>query len=430
MKTKLQIIARADHPISRKLLPKTVLKVLTRLNGLGYEAFIVGGCIRDILANKTPKDFDVVTNATPEEVKSAFSNCRLIGRRFRLAHVHFGREIIEVATFRADEKGVQDESGQVIHHNTYGSIEEDTLRRDFTINALYYNIDGFTIHDYVGAMDDIKNGIVRIIGDPDERYQEDPVRMLRAVRFSAKLDMRIEANTEAAIARQKHLLQNIPQARLFDEVIKLFMTGYAAQSFECLRLHNLFAELFADTDAILNDFDSPEVQQYRQMLKLALENTDYRVENDQPVTIGFLFSVLLWPVYQAIYQRMMDSGANWYHAIHEAVDEVFYRASIRLGIPLRFKSMAREIWVMQERLSGDINRRRFESVLKNKRFRAAYDFLELRHLSGETAISDKYEFWQLAQHDYPQALAQVKGGNGKGKRKKSKAKSKKNIEEG
>lgn len=428
MKTKLEIIPRAEHPISRKLLPSTVLKVLTRLNGLGYDAFIVGGCIRDILANKTPKDFDVVTNATPEEVRRAFSNCRLIGRRFRLAHVHFGREIIEVATFRSDEKGEQDDAGQVINHNTYGSIEEDTLRRDFTINALYYNIDGFAIHDYVGAMADIKEGVIRIIGNADERYQEDPVRMLRAVRFSAKLDMRIEKNTETAIARQKHLLQNIPQARLFDEVIKLFMTGYALKAFECLRLHNLFVELFSDTDAILNDFNSTEVQQYRAMIKNALENTDYRVANDQPVTIGFLFSVLLWPVYQRIYQRMMSEGANWYHGIHDAVDEVFYLVSVRLGVPIRFKSMAREIWVMQERLSGDINRRRFESILKSKRFRAAYDFLELRYLSGEADVATQYEFWKLAQEDYPKALAQLKG-NKQNKRKKTTRSSKKETEE-
>ncbi|MPV85903.1 polynucleotide adenylyltransferase PcnB [Cardiobacteriales bacterium ML27] len=382
-------------------MPKTALKVLYRLKESGFRALLVGGCLRDLLRGKAPKDFDVVTDATPDEIKQLFSNCRLIGRRFRLAHIHYGREIIEVATFRADEKGFTDDQGQVIQHNTFGTIEDDVQRRDFTLNALYYDIEDFSLIDYVGALDDIEAGIIRIIGDANERYQEDPVRMLRGVRFAAKLDMRLAAETERAIADNKDLLQNVPSARLFDETLKLFMSGHALASYEALRLYDLFGVLFPQTDTIFNDFSAPEHARYKKLLKLALKNTDYRLAHNEPVTIGFLYAVILWPVYEQLLTDSLAAETHWHKAMHESIDHVFHQAAMRVGIPMRHKTMVRDIWVMQMRLMADKpTTKKIRGVLAHKRFRAGYDFLTLRMQAGE-ALESTYELWTQAQIDYP-----------------------------
>lgn len=411
------IYRRDQHPISRQNISKNALNVLYGLHKAGYRALLVGGCLRDLLRNESPKDFDVVTDATPEQVKSVFSNCRLIGRRFRLAHVHFGRDIIEVATFRADEKGQTDADGRVLNHNTFGTLESDVFRRDFTLNALYYDIADFSVIDYVGAMDDIHDSVIRMIGDPLERYEEDPVRMLRAARFAAKLGMRLDAEAEQAIAHKKHLLENIPSSRLFDETTKLFLSGHAVASYEELRIHDLFGELFPATDAMLKQFDDPSHANNKRLIKKALRNTDYRLAHNEPVTIGFLYAVILWPIYDSMLQQKLADGEHWHAAMHDAIDLVFYQASLRVGIPMRFKSMVRDIWVMQSRLASKMNKRRMESVLKHKRFRAGFDFLELRLAAGETDLQDLYELWTQAQIDMPEAVATA-GDDAQQKRKR------------
>lgn len=401
-----KIYPRDQHPISRQNLSKNALDVLYGLHKAGYRALLVGGCLRDLLRGESPKDFDVATDATPEQVKAVFRNCRIIGRRFRLAHVHFGRDIIEVATFRADEKGETDEEGRVLNHNTFGTIETDVSRRDFTLNALYYDIADFSIIDYVGAMEDIAEGVIRMIGNPAERYEEDPVRMLRATRFAAKLGMRIEPETEQAIAEKKHLLENIPTARLFDESLKLFISGHALASYEELRIHDLFGELFPLTDNLLKQFEHHDYVANKKLIKQALRNTDYRLAHNEPVTIAFLYAVFLWANYQGLLAQKMADGIHWHKAMHDAIDEVFYLTSKRVGIPMRYKSMVRDIWVMQSRLTAaKLNKRRIESVLKHKRFRAGFDFLELRLQTGEGDLASFHELWVQAQIDMPDAVA-------------------------
>lgn len=395
------IYTRDQHTISRKNISDNAVKVLYRLHEAGYRALLVGGCLRDLLRGEQPKDFDVVTDATPEEVKAVFRNCRLIGRRFRLAHVHFGREIIEVATFRADEKGQTDDDGRVINHNTFGTLESDVKRRDFTINALYYDIADFSLIDYFGAMQDIEDGIIRMIGDPAERYAEDPVRMLRAARFAAKLGMRIAPDAEQAITHKKQLLENIPSSRLFDETIKLFLSGHATASYEELRIHDLFGELFPATDAILKQFNVPDTAQDRKLIKLALKNTDYRLKHNEPVTIAFLYAVILWSLYRTVLAQKLDEGVHWHQAMHDAIDYVFFQAALRVGIPMRHKAMVRDIWVMQSRLSSKMTPRRMEAVLRHKRFRAGFDFLELRLVAGEKSLKPLHDQWTQAQIDMP-----------------------------
>ncbi len=401
------IYTRDQHPISRRNISKNALNVLYGLHKAGYRALLVGGCLRDLLHGETPKDFDVVTDATPEQVKQVFRNCRLIGRRFRLAHVHFGRDIIEVATFRADEKGQTDTEGRVLDHNTFGTMTSDVYRRDFTLNALYYDIADFSLIDYVGAMNDIQDGVIRMIGDPDERYAEDPVRMLRAVRFAAKLGMRIDAAAEQAIAHKKQLLANIPASRLFDETSKLFLSGHAVAAYQELRIHDLFGELFPATDALLKQFNDPHYHIHKNLIKQALKNTDYRIAHNEPVTIGFLYAVILWPLYRTTLTHKLDDGVHWHTAMHDAIDIVFYQASLRVGIPMRHKSMVRDIWVMQSRLASKMNTRRIESVLKHKRFRAGFDFLELRLQAGETDLQSLHELWVQAQIDMPEAVSRM-----------------------
>ncbi|MGB5591837.1 MAG: polynucleotide adenylyltransferase PcnB, partial [Gammaproteobacteria bacterium] len=248
------MVPRPDHNVSRSQISKNALRVLYRLKDAGYKAFLVGGGVRDLLLGREPKDFDIVTDALPDQVRSLFRNSRLIGRRFRLAHVHFGREIIEVATFRAaqdadveDLDRQTDSGGRILRDNVYGDIDEDVWRRDFTCNALYYNIADFSIWDYAGGVQDIEAGTMRLLGEPEARYREDPVRMLRAVRFAAKLGFRIDPASEAPLLELGELLAEVPAARLFDESIKLFLSGHAVQSYELLRRYNLFQHLFPAT---------------------------------------------------------------------------------------------------------------------------------------------------------------------------------------
>lgn len=411
-----RIIPRSEHTISRANISPNALKVLYRLKSAGYDAYLVGGGVRDMLLGREPKDFDIATNALPDEVEKIFRNCLLIGRRFRLAHVRFDDEVIEVATFRAQggegagEDEARTETGRILRDNVYGSLEEDAWRRDFTINALYYNIQDFSVVDYVGGMQDLQSGVLRLIGAPEQRYREDPVRMLRAVRFAAKLGFRIDRESEAAIVQLGHLLEEIPPARLFDEVLKLFQGGAAVQSFELLRHYGLFRHLFPQTEAAL----AQEREGFPKTLVLrALANTDQRVAEDKPVTPAFLYAALLWePLRRAVAVREA-AGEGELQALQEAATEVVDTQLKRTSLPKRFALPMREIWGMQPRLKR-ITGLRPVKLLEHPRFRAAYDFLLLRAEAGED-LKELCEWWTEFQTlDENERLHRLRAIGGKG----------------
>jgi poly(A) polymerase len=379
------IIPRPEHTISRAKISENALKVLYRLKQENFQAHLVGGGVRDLLLGREPKDFDVATDATPEQVRQVFRNCRLIGRRFRLAHVHFGREIIEVATFRGsgalddDEPDRQAESGRLLHDNIYGTIAEDALRRDFTVNALYYDIATFALIDYADGLEDLKAGRLRLIGDPERRYREDPVRMLRAVRFACKLGFTIEPLTEAPLFELASLLADIAPARLFDELIKLFHSGYGLSVFEKLRHYGLFGHLFPETEDCL----AREDQHFPiTLVSQGLANTDKRVQEDKPVTPAFLFAILLWEPVRRRCEHYLAKGEGVAEAMLLAGDEISARQQGRVAIPKRFSLPMREIWSLQSRFEQRDGKRPQRLVI-HPRFRAAYDFLVLRAQAGE-----------------------------------------------
>jgi poly(A) polymerase len=360
--------------------------------------------VRDLLLGREPKDFDIATDARPEQVKEIFRNCRLIGRRFRLAHVQFGREIIEVATFRAgqqeDADNVQQtDEGRLLRDNVYGSIEQDALRRDFSINALYYNIADFSIIDYADGVKDLERGVLRLLGDPETRYREDPVRMLRAVRFAAKLGFRIDTVTEDPIARLATLVADVPAARLFEEVLKLFLSGTAVGSFERLRQLGLFAQLFPDTEHALEALD----QEFPlTLVTKGLENTDRRIGEDKPVTPAFLFAVLLWEPVRQRAAELQEGGEAPYQALQKAAGEIVTRQVQRVALPRRFSTPMIEIWALQSRFRNTRGNRP-KRVMAHPRFRAAYDFLLLRADAGEAdrELADWWTAYQDADADAP-----------------------------
>ena len=359
----------------------------------------MGGAVRDLLVGGAPKDYDVATDATPEQVKALFRNCRLIGRRFRLAHVVYGREIIEVATFRAntdDGSGdrEQHEGGRLLRDNVYGTIEDDAIRRDFTANALYYAIEDFSVRDYAGGYDDVQARLLRLIGDPEARYREDPVRMLRAVRLAAKLDFAIEAGTAEPIPRLALLLGEAAPARLFEETLKLFLSGHAVASFERLEAHGLLAALLPETAQALASNKSGAL---RRMLVQGLRNTDARVAADESVSPAFLYAVLLWPAYCRALAMLQAQGVHAADAQRRAADRVTLHQVSRTALPRRFSLPMQEIWLFQQRFSQR-QRKRVLRLLAHPRFRAAFDFLELR-LAASDAHAEDVAFWREAQLD-------------------------------
>jgi len=390
------VIPRSEHCISRANISEGALKVLYRLKNAGHEAYLVGGGVRDLLLGREPKDFDVATGARPEEVRRLFRNCRLIGRRFRLAHVRYGNEIVEVATFRGRGEPREGErvlvEGRLLRDNVYGTLEEDAWRRDFTVNALYYDIRDFSVVDFTGGMADLRAGVMRLIGDPEVSYHEDPVRILRAVRFAAKLGFRIHPETEAPIRTLGHLLAEVPPARLYEEVLKLFLGGYAAETFELLRHYDVFRHLFPETDACLAEEDQGFP---RLLLARALENTDARIDEGKPVTPAFLFAALLWePVRrQAAFYR--EEGLGEQAAMEHAGREVIARQAAHVAFPRRFSAVTHEIWSLQPRLARRRGKRALE-LLAHPRFRAAYDFLVLREQAGED-VGGLVQWWREAQ---------------------------------
>ncbi|HEX5694690.1 MAG TPA: polynucleotide adenylyltransferase PcnB [Arenimonas sp.] len=399
------VVPRAEHGISRKDISPNALRVLYRLRDGGFQGYLVGGAVRDLLAGGHPKDFDVATDATPEQVKALFRNCRLIGRRFRLAHVVYGREIIEVATFRANSSNdtddrQTDDGGRLLRDNVYGTIEDDAVRRDFTANALYYTVEDFSVRDFVGGYADVQQRLLRLIGDPVERYREDPVRMLRAARLSAKLGFSIAPEAADPIPGLADLLSGAPPARLFDECLKMFMAGHAEKSFLTLEDLGLLSALFPETAKALATNRSGAL---RSMLLQALRNTDERVAQDKPVTPAFLFAALLWPAYCRELAVLQNQGVDTSVAQQRAADRVTLHQAQRIALPRRFSLPMQEIWLLQPRFSQRVRKRVFR-LLAHPRFRAAFDFLELR-ASAAPDVAEDLAFWRDAQAQSPELLA-------------------------
>lgn len=415
------IIGRNHHNISRKNISRNALKVLYKLNEAGYASYLVGGAVRDLLLERRPKDFDVATDATPEQVKRLFRNSRLIGRRFRLAHVFFGRDIIEVATFRGPnvDNAKTSDQGMILRDNVYGTLEEDAWRRDFTINALYYNIADFSVVDYTGGAPDIKAKKLRIIGEPEQRFREDPVRMLRAVRFAAKLGFRIEKRCEKSIQKLGGLLEDISSARLFDESTKLFLSGHGVESFRELRHYDLFYTLYPEIDELLDDNSALE-----KFIEVAMHNSDRRIAENRPVTPAFLIAVLLWADVKLLVDEHRVTGGAYLQVLQQEGDHVLHHQQKRTAAPRRFTAQAREIWVVQQRL---IMQRQPYKIYEHPRFRAAYDFLLLRAESGETELQELVDWWtkfQEVEGDERKHMVNSLGGGGQKKRRRKKRKPK------
>ena len=413
------IFSRDQHPVSRKLLSPNALKVLYRLNKGGFDAYLVGGGVRDILLGFKPKDFDIATNATPDEIKELFRNCRLIGRRFRLAHIVFGREIIEVATFRGHHNNAseqeksckktskQSEDGMLLRDNIYGTIDEDAERRDFSINALYYSAKDFKVYDFANGVQDVNDRVIRLIGDPETRYREDPVRMLRAIRFATKLDMKISDDTKAPIKELSSLMANIPAARLFEEFLKMFISGKAVANFEQLRSYNLFGYFFPAVEQALNN-EQDEQRFLLDFIMLAMENTDKRINNDQRVTPAFLFAAMLWyPLQKHIQQIKVTTQLTPQDLFFAALNEIMPEQQRSIAIPKRFQAVIKDIWILQDKLGRREGKRAFKT-LEHPKFRAGYDFLLLRaQIEATPELNELAHWWTDFQEVSNEARIQM-----------------------
>jgi poly(A) polymerase len=410
------------HGVAREQISYGAQKVTDGLQAAGYQAYVVGGAVRDLLLERAPKDFDVATNATPEEVRRVFRRSRIIGRRFRLVHVMFGEEVVEVSTFRrAVDAGEAetDEHGRILRDNEFGDQEQDAERRDFTANALFYDPSTQEIHDYHRGYEDTRAHLLRMIGDPATRYREDPVRMLRAVRLSAKLGMKLEPATAAPIGKLKALLDNVPQARLLDEVLKMLLSGHSVECIQQLRKMHLHHGLLPLLDVIL---EQPMGEKF---VMLALRNTDERLGQEKPVSPAFLFAALLWHEVLSAWKTRQEKGERPVPALHEAMDEVLARQKEQLAIPHRHDAVMKEIWLLQQRFDQRGGQRPFR-LLEQPRFRAAYDFLLLRCASGEVD-QELGLWWDEFQDASPERRAEMlqpeKAGDKKRRRRRPRKKS-------
>jgi poly(A) polymerase len=386
-----KVITAKTHQINQNLISSGALKTCDGLQKAGFQAYIVGGAVRDLLLNYKPKDFDVATNATPEQVYKIFRRSRIIGKRFRLVHVLWGNETIEVSTFRGHHQAEGDaktsETGRIIRDNIFGSIEEDAVRRDFTANALYYDPARAEVLDFHNGTADIQAKVLRMIGDPETRYQEDPVRMLRAVRLSAKLGLTIEKTTQAPIQRLASLLEDVPPSRLFDEMLKLFLSGHAVESINALRAQHLHHGLLPLLDVVL---EQPLGEKF---VMLALKNTDERILNGKSSNPSFLFASLLWHEVLAAWTAYQKQGHYLIPALHMAMSEVIDLQAKKMAIHNRFTSTMKEIWLMQPRFEQRSGKRPY-ALLTNPKYRAGYDFLLLRCESGEVPM-ELGEWWTV-----------------------------------
>ena len=416
----LAIIPRDQHNISRKHISSAALRIIKQLEESGFQAFLVGGGVRDLLLGSHPKDFDVATSATPEEVRRIFRGARIIGRRFQIVHVRIGREVIEVTTFRGhhqedNQKAQKNEDGMLLRDNVYGTLETDAVRRDFTVNALYYTAKDFSVYDYCGGMQDIKTRTLRIIGDAETRYKEDPVRMLRAVRFAAKLGFSIAPTTAKPIAELAPLLANISEARLFEEVLKLFLNGSATATLGLLKEYGLLKELFPGVDAALDSGDAFSVN----LIERAVVNTDKRIRADKSVNPAFLYAALLWPALKTA-QAELAKHMPPHAAYGQAAQGVISQQLTRTSIPKRFLIPMREIWDLQDRLPSRLGMRALRT-LDHPRFRAAYDFLLMREEAGEdtNGLGQWWtEFQQANEERREQMISDLSRSNARGGNKK------------
>ena len=398
------IISQRKHGIPRDRISPCAVNVCKELRARGFAGFVVGGAVRDLLLGLEPKDYDVATDATPEQVRDAFRRSRIIGRRFRIVHVMCGRETIEVTTFRAqaapnnpeeDEDGAEDQrkndTGRLVRDNVFGSQFEDAARRDFTVNALYYDPEKQEVWDFLNGMQDLKHGVLRIIGDAETRYREDPVRMLRAVRLAAKLNFKLDPATQKPIRARADLLQDVPKARLFDEMLKMFHSGHALASAHRMREEGLHHGVLPLLDVIL------EQPMGKRFITMALQSTDDRVNADKPVSPAFLFASLMWhEVLTRWNNYQTEQDMRPLLALNEAMDDVIQIQIENLAIPKRFTAGMREIWSMQPRFLQRAGQRPFRLV-ENLKFRAGFDFLLLRCESGEVD-QEVGEWWEKFQH--------------------------------
>lgn len=411
------IIPRDKHNISRANISPNALKVLYRLHQQGFEAYLVGGGVRDLLLGLHPKDFDVATNAKPEEVRRVFKNCRLIGRRFRLAHVFFGRDIVEVATFRApgevdSQEQSHSEQGMILRDNVYGTIEQDAWRRDFTLNALYYNIADFSVVDFTGGYADLKARRLRMIGNVEQRFREDPVRMLRAVRFACKTGFALPHEMTKPMHTLKTLISHVSPARLFEEVMKMFHSGVALSVYHLLKEHHLFAELFPATAEALSQENYPT----HTLLEIVFSNTDERILAKKTVTPAFIVAALLWHPICLQAEKHKENGMAFFPARIRAMEDLLHRQIQRISIPKRIVQGARDIWLLQLRMTKR-HGKRVQQLMEEPRFRAAFDFLELRAKSGEK-VQELASWWKTYIEAEPQQRREMLRKIG-GKRKRT-----------
>lgn len=427
-----QVIPLDQHGISHNDISQGALSVMKRLHGANFDAHLVGGGVRDLLLGGQPKDFDIATEATPEQVKQLFRGARIIGRRFRIVHVRMGREIIEVTTYRANhdesnckKSSAQSSQGMLLRDNVYGDLTSDAIRRDFTINALYYSSADNAVRDFANGMQDIQARQIRIIGEPEQRYKEDPVRMLRAIRFAAKLEFDIEARTAKPIAKLAGLLSNISSARLFDEVLKLFLNGAATKTYPLMKEYGLFQQLFPATAALLTN-DNPTADK---LIQQTMINTDERILSGKRITPAFLLAALLWPVVQKEWQQRQAKGVPPVPAMHQAIQLVTRRQVEHTAIPKRFQQTMREIWELQLRLPKR-HGNRASTLVEQPRFRAGYDFLLVREASGEALdqLGDWWTRYQDADTNGREAMVNALQSPGGPKKRKRRRRSKPKTE--
>jgi poly(A) polymerase len=361
--------------IDISLISVHAIKTIQVLEENGFEAYLVGGAVRDLLFGIKPKDFDVVTNATPDQIHHLFKRSRLIGRRFKLVHVIYGREVIEVSTYRSQQKEIPQADGSIVKDdNHYGTIEEDAVRRDFTINAMFYSPSNQKLVDFHDGLEDLNRGIIRIIGNAEKRYQEDPIRILRAFRVCAKLNMALNETSRAPIKKLVPLLHDIPHSRLFDEVIKFFLTGHALNSYRVMQDENIYSQFFLSPESELKDIDL--------FISNGLKNTDLRINQDKSCNPSFLFSFLLWHQVDVLWDRYKLELKHSIAGLNQAIDEVIEKQIKLFPIHKRFTITMKEIWRLQPRFENQSPKKIYRLLL-HPRFRAAYDFMLLRCESNQ-----------------------------------------------
>lgn len=428
--TKERRISEKDHPIRPSMMSSLAVHVVDKLLDQGYEAYIVGGCIRDAMLGKEPKDFDVATSATPEQVKRIFRRARIIGRRFRIVHVQDRREVIEVTTFRGSHKtgnshhASQNHQGVLLRDNVYGTLEEDAMRRDFTCNSLYYDIDSNEIIDFMGGVKDLKKGILRTIGNPEERFKEDPVRMMRALRFQAKLGLKLDANSKKHLHKQISMIGEVSAARMFDEIIKLLMHQQAAKAFQLMEESGLFAQLFPDS-AQLSQASAQRTKQqtlpnYKRLLHIAMQGTENRLQSGKRVSPFYLYATLLWPAVHQEFTQLTAQNTLPAQAMDIAATKALEMHAPMVSIAKRFSIPMRDTWYLQTQLARRAGSRA-QRLFEHPRFRAAYDFVLMREEAGEDlqGLGAWWTEYQEAGAEKQEHMAQALDQNKGRKRSKS-----------